>query len=76
MKLTTANNAEIVIQAKNEADFEKARLVADKMVELSGEALVVCSECEYELWVHLTACWDNYQADDFKTFYKQAKELI
>jgi len=76
MKITTANNAEIVIQANNETDFEKARKVAEKMVELSCDALVVCSECEYEHSVHLTACWDNFQTADFKHFYKEAKKEV
>jgi hypothetical protein len=74
MKLRTANNAEVVIKANNEADFSEAKKVAAKMVELSDGQLVECSECEYEMWIQLTACWGNAQASDFKHFYKEAKK--
>ena len=74
MKLQAVNNAEIVIKARDENDFKKAQQVAEKIVDISCGQLVECSECEYEYWIQLTACWDNGQASDFKYFYKEAKK--
>lgn len=73
MKLTTLNNSEIVIQGK-EGEFQLVKKVAEKIIELSQGQVVYCSDQENEDWIHLTACWDFYQASEFKYFYKEAKK--
>ena len=76
MRITTTNNAELVIQAKNEKDFNQAQKVADRIVEDSQGVVVIASGCDTELWIHLTASWDNYQAKDMREMYKDAKRAI
>lgn len=72
MRITTNNNAELIIQAKDEVDFAKARKVASEMTSMDNN-VVICSECEYEMWIHLTASWDNGQAQELRDLYKAAK---
>lgn len=76
MKVSLANNAEFIIKARSEADYEKALLVAEKMIENSGDALAIAAVCEYEWFVHLTTHWDNYQAQEFKDLYAVAKKEV
>lgn len=73
MKLTTLNNSELVIQARNDADYEAAVAVAERIEANTGRQMVICSSCEYELWVHLSSCSFNYQAAEWKTEYQLAK---
>lgn len=74
MKLTTANNAEIVIQARNEADFEKALKVAELMCDDGTMSIAAVEECE--LWVHVCAVWNNGQAKDLRDEYAVAKKQV
>ena len=55
MKIITANNDELTIQARNDEDYKKAWIVAEKMVEMPNGDLVLCCHCDYEMWVQLTA---------------------
>ena len=72
MKITTLNNAEIVIQANvNKAgDFDKAMARAERMVADAGGMVEIAAHCEYEQWVQLCAGWDNKQAEDLKDLYQ------
>lgn len=76
MKVTTLNNAEIVLQAKDQADYEKMMQVAERMIQDTNGHIEMASNCEYEMWVHLCAVWDNYQAKELKAEYQQAKKAI
>lgn len=75
MKITTLNNAEIVIQANvnKEGDWDKVKEVADKMMEMGWVEIVIASEETSEQWIHLTACWNHYQTKEIKEAYKAAK---
>ena len=76
MKISNVTNDNIVIQARDEADYQKAQQVAIEMEKLSNGDLVNCSADDYAFWVQLTACWDNYQASQFKELYKEAKKCV
>ncbi len=78
MRVTTLNNAELVIQANvgKQGDWEAVQAVAQRLESSSWVDVVVAREDESEQWVHLTACWDNYQAKDLKAAYKEAKRGI
>lgn len=76
MKITTLNNAEIVIQARDDRDFRKAQKVAKRIEDNTGGQVVRVSECEIEQWVQLTACWYNYQAAEIKDQYQVAKKEL
>ena len=76
MKTTTLNNAEIVLQARDDADYAKTLQVAEKMAADSQGAIAIASADEWEHWVHLCAVWDNYQAAELKTAYQQAKKEV
>ena len=76
MKYTTTNNAELVIQAKDEKDYEQALKVAAIMIEDSCIRVAIASVDEFELWVHVTASWDNFQAKELKQAYNDAKKQL
>lgn len=76
MKITTINNAELVIQARDDNDYSRALSVASVIVEDSQGSVDIVSSDDTELWVHLTASWDNYQASELKDMYKSAKASI
>lgn len=75
MKLTTLNNAEIVIQAnvEKEGDFDKVREVAKRIIEDGFVEMDIASEDTDEQWIHLCAVRNNFQMADIKEAYKQAK---
>lgn len=75
MKTTTLNNAEIVIQANTEkaGDWEKVLEVAKKMCASEWIDMEMASQDDSEQWVHICACWDNYQAGEIKEAYRTAK---
>ena len=74
MRITTTNNSELVIQARNKNDFQAALLVASGMSD--SIECAIASTCEYEFWVHVTANWGNYQASELKDAYAVSKEAI
>ena len=78
MKITLSNNAELIIQAnvKKEGDYKKAMQIAERMEELGYVDCVVASCCEYEQWIHMTAVWDNFQAQELKDVFYAAKEDV
>jgi len=73
MKIVKVTNDNLVIQARNEADYKKALEVA-KQMNLIESMFVVTATCATELWVQVCASWDNKQAMDLQTVYKMAKE--
>lgn len=78
MKISQLCNASLVIQANVNkiGDMDKASLVAAQM-ELDSEGdIVVTSECEYEKWVQVCACWENFQAKELKDAYFEAKRIV
>ena len=75
MKISNITNDNLVIQARTEKDFEKAEKVADIMAA-DNNWMVVCSECDWELWVQLTARWLPYRAGEFKDKYHVAKKKL
>ena len=76
MKLTLSNNAELVIQARDEQDYQQALLVADRLVQDSGGTIKVASGCDYEYWIHLCAVWYHYQRQELKDAYQQARRAV
>lgn len=78
MKISQACNAMLTIQANTAkpGDYQAAVAIANKMVEINSDWLVLCSECEYEQWIQVSACWDNKQAADLRYAYKEAKKAI
>lgn len=78
MKLTTLNNAEIVIQANVNwlSDYENALKVAQKMVANNPGYIDIASVDNTEQWIHLCAVWDNRQAEELKEEYLIAKKSI
>ncbi len=76
MKITLITNQELVIQARNEKDFEQAHKVAQKISEHYGEMADVCGECKHELWVHICFIDMPYQAKDIRDVYNVIKKEI
>lgn len=78
MRLTTSNNAELVIQANiNKAgDYEKAMKIAERIAKNNPGFIDIASSCDTEQFVHLCAVWDNKQAGDLKHEYKVAKKEL
>jgi len=78
MKIALNNNAELIIQAnvKKEGDYKKAMQIAEKMQELGYVDCVVAACCEYEQWIHVSACWDNFQAKELKELFYDAKKQV
>ena len=75
MKVTTINNAEIVIQANvnKTGDWEAVQAVAAKMAAADDIDMDIASECQYEQWVHVCARWDHYQTKEINQLYKDCK---
>lgn len=75
MKIQAATNDNIVIQARNEQDYEAAKKVAELM-ESENDWMVICSEDPAEYWIQLTSTWRQVQAKEFKEAYRLAKESV
>ena len=76
MKTTTLNNQELVIQARNEADFKAAQKVAELVVAQFPEMADIAAECEHEMFVHICFCDMPYNAKEVRDAYNEAKKAI
>lgn len=76
MKISLINNAELVIQARNEDDYKQAMQVAERIQANTDKGVVVCSADDWEQWIHLTTNWDWFQAADLKDQYQIAKSEL
>ena len=76
MRISELSNSLITIKARNEADYEQALQVADKMESDTDRKLVVVSGCDYEWWVQLSTKWHWGQAEDLREVYQSAKKSI
>ena len=76
MKTTTIKYQELVIQARNAADFKAAQKVAEAVVAQFPEMADIASECEREMWVHI--CFINmpYNAKEIRDTYNEAKKSV
>lgn len=72
MKIQLLNNQELIIKARNEKDFQDALVVANKIAE-HDEDTDVCSYCEFEMWVHITAVGSQGNAEWLNTLYTKYK---
>lgn len=74
MKIRLINNAELVIGARegDEKDYQQALKIAEKMVEMGDVDCVIASAEDGE-FIHVTACWNHYQASELREAYKAAK---
>jgi len=77
MKVKYSNNAELVIVAREGdiEDYNQALKIGEKMVEI-GDVECVIASVEYADFVHITAVWDHYQANELKDLYKAAKKAV
>lgn len=71
MKIQLLNNQELIIKARNEKDFQAALVVANKIAE--HDDIDICSYCEFEMWVHITAMGSQGNAEFLNELYKQYK---
>ena len=78
MKILYSNNSEIVIQAnvKKAGDYAEVLKIAEKMVELDHVTCDIACLDESEQWVHICACWDNYQAKELREVFYDAKKEV
>lgn len=76
MKTTTLNNQELIIQARNEEDFEVAQKVAQGISDYYGEMADIVCMCEYELWVHICFIGMPYQAKEIRDTYNEIKAAL
>ena len=76
MKTTLINSKEIVIQARNEADYQAATIVADLIVDNYPEDIALASCCPFEQFIHVTATEGVFTADDIRYFYNKAKKSL
>ena len=76
MRVTTCSNDTLIIQANmNKAgDYENVIAVANKMANNSN--FDIASGCDYEGWIHLSGCWDHFQAGEVMDEYKLAKASV
>ena len=76
MKLSLVNNAELIIEANlNKAgDVEMMNKVAEEIAKDSG--IDIAAGDDVEGWIHLCACWANFQAEDLKHAYQVAKKKL
>jgi len=75
MKLSDANNGLIGIQAnmKKAGDYEAALKVAEEMVLISSDSLVIVEADEWEGRVVLSSVAERYQRAEWIDLYKMAK---
>lgn len=71
MKLTTCNNNEMIIEARNEADYEKAYKVAQKICEEADAAISAVDEDTFEIFIGTE--WSHFNAAQLRDEYKLAK---
>lgn len=75
MRMESVTNDRLIIQAKDQQDYELAEKVADKMVK-DNDWIVVASVQPSEFWIHMSCKWANEQAGWFKDAYLDAKKEI
>jgi hypothetical protein len=76
MRISNITNDNIVIKARNEADYEMAYKIAERMAANSQGEIVMCSADDCEFWVQLTCRWSYFQANEIKTEFQIAKKEI
>jgi len=76
MRVITCNNDNFIIQANmNKAgDFENMFAVSKEMAK--HDYVDIASGCETEGWMHLSAVWNNFQAEELMEDYKRAKAIV
>lgn len=72
MKLETCNNDEMVIQARNAADYEQAYKVAQ--IICKNTDIVISAVDEDEFFICLGTEWSNFNAADLRVEYQLAKK--
>ena len=76
MKIRLHNNAELVIEASdNLGDYDKCLAVAEMMVDISDVECIIAA-VEVGEYVHVTAIWEYFQANELKELYKAAKAAL
>ena len=78
MKLTLNSNALLSIQANpnKEGDFSTALKVAERIVQETHIDCVVAEYCDFEQWVLISAVWNEFQAEELRYEYLEAKKYI
>lgn len=71
MKIQLLNNQELIIKARNEKDFQAALVVANNIAK--RDDIDLCSYCEFEMWVHITAVGSQGNAEWLNTLYTKYK---
>lgn len=71
MKLTTCNNSEMIIEARNEADYEKAYKVAQIICQEADAAISAVDEETFEIFIGTE--WSHFNAKDLRDQYQLAK---
>lgn len=78
MRISSVTNSDLIIQAnmRKPDDLAAVKRITKHIADESQGVIVIASSDEREGWVHLTACWDNYQKADFKEAYRSAKNQL
>lgn len=74
MKLTTCNNSEMIIRARDEADYEKAYKVAQIICKEADAAISAVDEYSFEIFIGTE--WSNFNAADLRAEYQLAKTAV
>lgn len=74
MKLATCNNSEMIIVARNQADYEKAYKVAQIICQEADAAISAVDEDTLEIFIGTE--WSNFNAADLKAEYQLAKAAV
>ena len=72
MKLTTCTNNELIIQARNEADYKKAYKVAQIICKEVDAVISAVDGDTFEIFIGTE--WCNFNAAQLRDEYKLAKE--
>jgi len=76
MRVKTCSNDTFIIQANmnKKGDYENMFAVATEMAKWSN--FDIASGCDTEGWIHLSGCWDNFQAEQIMEEYQAAKAVV
>ena len=74
MKLTTCNNNEMVIQARDEADYEAAYKVAK--IICKNDDMNISAVDEDMFFICIGTEWSNFNAAQLKDEYQLAKKAL
>ena len=69
-----ATNALVEIKAAKKGDYEQALKIAEMMEKEAQGGLVMVEADEWEMYIVMSAVWDNFQKKEWIELFKKCKE--